>query len=135
MSLPFLDTNVFLRHLLGDHPDHSPRASAYISRIERGELSAHTADTVIFEVVFTLERGYKQPKALIRTVLLALLDLPGIVLPAKDRLRQTFDLYVNLNISFADAYHAVLMQERGLDEIVSFDPHFNRVPGLKRTEP
>lgn len=135
MTLPFLDSNILLRHLLGDHPDHSPRATAYMRRIARGELSAPIADSVIVEVVFTLERGYKRSKADVRAAVLPLMELPGLLLPDKARMRQVFDLYMNLNISFVDAYHAALMRERGLGEILSFDSHFNRVPGLKRTEP
>jgi predicted nucleic acid-binding protein len=30
MALPFLDTNILLRHLSQDHPDHSPRATALL---------------------------------------------------------------------------------------------------------
>ncbi len=101
MAVPFLDTNIILRHLLGDHPEQSPRATAYLARVERGEIQVRTADTVIFEVVFTLQRQYHQPRDRIREA----------VLPGKRRLRKAFDLYVEKNLSFADAYHAVLMQQ------------------------
>lgn len=33
-ALPFLDTNVFLRHLVQDHDDHSPRATLYFNPID-----------------------------------------------------------------------------------------------------
>jgi predicted nucleic acid-binding protein len=135
MSVPFLDTNIILRHLLGDHPDQSPRTTAYMVRIERGEVRVRVADTVIFEAVFTLERTYRQPKARIREGLLALLELPGIILPGQRRMRRAFDLYVDLNLPFADAYHAVLVESLHLTEMVSFDHHFDRVPGLRRVEP
>jgi len=72
MAAPFLDTDIVLRHLLGDHPEHSPRATAYFRRIEGGELKVRTSDMVIFETVFTLERHYRQPKAKIREALLPL---------------------------------------------------------------
>ena len=55
-GLPFLDANIILRHLLQDLPDQSPRATAFIRRIEAGELTVRTTDTVIFEAVFVLER-------------------------------------------------------------------------------
>ena len=135
MALPFLDTNVFLRHLRADHPDHSPRATAYLARIERGEFKARTADTVIFETVFTLQRFYRQPKAAIRDALLPLVELPGLVLPGKRRFREVFDLYVNLNLPFADAYHAVLMKHLSLTDVVSFDRDFDRIPNITRVEP
>jgi len=135
MALPFLDTNVLLRHLLGDHPEQSSRATAYLGRVEQGEVKVRTTDTVVFETVFTLQRQYGHTKAAIRDNLLPLLELPGIVLPGKRRLRQAFDLYVDLNLPFADAYHVALMRQLGLEEIVSFDREFDRVPGLRRREP
>jgi predicted nucleic acid-binding protein len=131
----FLDTNVILRHLLGDHPEHSPRSTAYLRRVEAGELQVQTADTVIFETVFTLERFYKLKKESIRDVLLPLLDLPGIVLPGKTRFDLVFDLYVKHNLSFPDAYHATLAQHLGLADILSFDRGFDRVEGIRRVEP
>jgi predicted nucleic acid-binding protein len=72
---------------------------------------------------------------LIRDSLLPLIDLPNIVLPGKQRFHQVFDYYVDLNVSFADAYHAVVLLHRGLDEVLSFDRHFDRIPGITRIEP
>jgi predicted nucleic acid-binding protein len=134
-TLPFLDTNIFLRHLRGDHADFSPRATALLARIEQGTLKVRTADTVIFETVFTLERVYKQSKAAIRDAFLPLIELPGIVLPGKRRFRQVFGYYIDKNISFADAYHAVLTESLHLTHIVSFDRDFNRIATLQRVEP
>ena len=135
MAIPILDTNILLRHLLHDHPEQSPSCTAYLARIERGEIKARIADTVVFETVFTLQRQYRHSKNAIRDALLPLIELPGIVLPGKRALRQAFDLYVDLNISFADAYHAVLMKRLRLDEIVSYDKQFDRVDDINRTEP
>lgn len=135
MAISFLDTNILLRHLLQDHPEQSPRATAYLARIERGELKVRTADTVIFETVFTLQRHYRQPKAKIRDALLPLIELPGVILPGKRHLRKVFDLYIDLNLPFADAYHAVLMERLNLNEIISFDEGFDRIPGVTRRAP
>ncbi|HXF64570.1 MAG TPA: PIN domain-containing protein [Caldilineaceae bacterium] len=126
---------LFLRRLLADEPDHSARATAYLARIERGEFKAHLAVTVVFETVYTLQRFYQQPKAAIRDALLPLLELPGIILPGKDTLRTAFELYVDLDLPFADAYHAALMKHQGLRELVSFDRDFDRIPGINRIEP
>ena len=134
-DLPFLDTNILLRHLRQDIPHQSPQATAFIERIEQGEQQVRTAVTVVFETVSTLQRCYKAAKADIRANLLPILELPGIVLPGKRRFRRVFDLYVSANIAFADAYHAVLMQQWKLTEIVSFDRELDRVPGIKRVEP
>jgi predicted nucleic acid-binding protein len=132
---PFLDTNILLRHLLGDHPQQSPRATSLIAMIERGEQRVITSELVVFEAVFTLARTYKQPPDRIREALLAILELPGIQLPGKRGLRRAFDLYVDLNQPFADAYHAAFMERLGIDQVLSFDRDFDRVLGIERLEP
>jgi predicted nucleic acid-binding protein len=134
MALPFLDTNIILRHVLGDDPVQSPAATAYLARIEQGEIQVRTADTVVFEAVFTLQRHYRQPRIKIQQALLPLIELSGIVLPGKRRFREAFALYVDQNIPFADAYHAVLMKHLGLSEVVSFDTDFDRIQGIKRID-
>ena len=131
MSEPFLDSNIFLRHLLGDVPEQSHRASAYFEALEQGVARAHISDIAVFEVVFTLERGYRRSNAEIQSVLLPLLELPGIALPGKRKFRDVFGLYIEQNVSFADAYHAVMMRKLALSEVVSF----NRIPTLRRVEP
>lgn len=135
MTSPFLDTNVLLRHFLGDHATQSPRASHYLKAIEDRQISVCIADTVVFETVFTLERSYHIPKAKIREVLLPLILLPNVVFAGKRRFGKVFDLYVDLNISFADAYHVVVAQKLKTNRIVSFDRDFDKVQGVKRIEP
>ena len=134
MSEQFLDTNIFLRHLLGDDPAQSPRASAYFRDVEEGLRRARISDIVVFEVVFTLERGYRRSKREIQSAVLPLLELPGIVLPSKRKFREVFRLYVEKNISFADAYHGVMIEKLNLSEIVSFDRDFDRIPTIERVE-
>jgi len=135
VALPFLDTNVLLRHLLQDEAEQSPRSTALLAKIESGEISVRIADTVVFETVFTLQRQYRVPKGEIRDKVLALLELRGIVLPGKRRFREVFDLYADFNVSFVDAYHAVLMNRLALGSIISFDRGIDRLPGLDRIEP
>ena len=132
MPIPFLDTNILLRHLLADHPEHSPKATAFLARIEQGQQKVRTADTVIFETVFTLQRHYRIPKARIAETVLPLIELPGVVLPGKRKFRKVFALYVDQNLPFADAYHAVLMESLKLTQIATFDQHFDRIPGIQR---
>ena len=131
----FLDTNVFLRHLLGDDPERSRGATACFHAVEQGVARARTSDTVVFGMVFALERGHRRSKAEIRSALLPLLELPGIVLAGKRKFREVFRLYVDKNIPFADAHHAVMMRKLALSEVVSFDRDFNRIETVQRVEP
>jgi predicted nucleic acid-binding protein len=135
LTVPILDTNILLRHLTGDHVDHSPRATAFMQRVEAGEVQVRLLDTVVFETVFTLQKRFKQSKRDIRDNLLPIIDLPDVLSGSKKRLHETFALYVERNISFGDAFHVrVALDEEG-GEIVTFDRAIGRIPGVSRTEP
>jgi predicted nucleic acid-binding protein len=135
MALPFLDTDILMRHFLQDHPDHSPRATAYIARVERGEIQVRISEIVVFETVFLLSRHYKQSKEVVRDLVLGFLALPGVVMPGKRHFTRVFELYVELNVAFADAYHIALMERQGLDEVVTFDREFDHAAGIRHVEP
>lgn len=135
MPLPLLDTAVLLRHLTSDHPQHTPRAHAYIAQIEAGHIVVRTTDQVLFEVGYTLARTYDATRTEVRTALLGLIALPGIVMPGKERWRRILDMYVEYRLSIVDAYHVVFMEQHGLTEIVTFDKDFDRIPGITRIEP
>lgn len=135
MAKIFLDSNIFLRHLLQDIPDQSSAASELIAKVETGEIQAHTFITAITEVVFTLERTYRVRKPDVADNIRALLQLPGLRLPLKRDINRACDLYVDRNVSFADALHAVQLERLGIDAVASYDRDFDRIPGVRRVDP
>jgi predicted nucleic acid-binding protein len=134
MPIPFLDTNILLHHLLADHQEHSPKATAFLSRIEHGQQKVKIFDTVVFETVFTFQRHYRIPKVRIAEIVLPLIELARIGLPGKRKYRTVFALYVEQNLPFADAYHAVLMESLKLTQIATVDEHFDHIAGIERLE-
>lgn len=135
MNLPFLDTNILLRHFLQDHPVQSAKATKFLLEVEQGKIKVYTSDLVIFEVVFTLQRTYRLSKNKVQEAILPLLLLPGIKLNGKRIYKKVFELYVEKNLPFADAYHIALMEKLKINQVISFDREFDRVRGITRTEP
>jgi predicted nucleic acid-binding protein len=137
MKGSFLDTNIFLRHLLNDHPDHSPRAHHLFQAIESREVAGWTSPLVVAEIVFVLSspRTYAVPREEIRDNLLPLLLLPGIQLDGKRVYNRVFELYVGLDIDYIDCYHASLIERSEQNTLYSFDADFDAIPGLTRREP
>lgn len=135
MPAQFIDTNILLRHILQDDPEQSPRATAFLERVERGEVQVQTLETVVFETVFTLERRFKRKKPEVRDAVLPLVMMAAVRLPDKRLLAEVFDTYIDANVSIVDAYHAVMMRRLGIGEIVTFDRDFERFPGIRRVEP
>ncbi|MGC4108165.1 MAG: PIN domain-containing protein [Thermomicrobiales bacterium] len=135
-SRSFVDTNVFVYHLLGDHSAHSPASSEFFGRIRAGEFQAWTSETVIFETVFTLQRKHHVPRGMIAETVRELVSLPGILCRDKDLLLETLDLWVRETpLSFADCYHLLYARHIGLTQIYTFDRKMGRIPGVARVEP
>lgn len=135
MAASFLDANIIVRHLTQDDPVQSPRATALFERVANEELTVHLTEVVIVEAALVLEREYDQPRRHICDVLTDLLALPGLVLPEKQRVLEALRLYADHNLPFGDACHLARMRELKLTDIISFDRHFSRVPGITRRDP
>src|SRR5438132_3306073 len=112
----FLETSVLLRYRTRDEEAKAQKALALLERLERGEEQARSSAIVIFETVYTLQSFYKLPRTRIRELLLPLINLRGLRLPDKLVLRQALDIYVDTNLSFADAYFSAEMLKRGESE-------------------
>lgn len=135
-AIGLLDTNVILRFVLQDHPEHSPAANILFEAIDRGDFSVRLVDTIVFESVFTLEGFYKLPRVVITDALSVILASDGVILPGKEKYASVFALWVDTRrLSFADAFHLISTRELGLDRIISFDRGLRGVEGVTRVEP
>lgn len=132
----FLDTNIILRHVLSDHPDLSPKATAVIRRIEHGELTVRLTDTVVFEAVFTLEKFYRVPRPQTRQALEPIIALAAVILPDKEKYGTVFELFVERRaLSFADCFHIVTAQRLGLAAFITLDRAVGRAVGSMWVDP
>ncbi|KKS14165.1 hypothetical protein A2617_01210 [Candidatus Daviesbacteria bacterium RIFOXYD1_FULL_41_10] len=130
----FLDANVILRFILDNDPHLSPKAKAIFEKIDRGEIKVDVTLLTISEVAFTLERSYKLLKSEITDRVLGLIKSPNINFEKHDLLPKILILYVEKNISFIDAYHAVLMNKNKIKKIYSFDRDFDKISTIQRLE-
>ena len=135
MPTHFLDTNILLRYLTRDDEQKAQRALNLLMRIEQSQEKVITSSLVIFETVFTLQKFYGVPRQQIKESLLPIIALRGLQLPNKHVYPQAFDLYINKNISFADAYNAAYMLIEHISTIYSWDKDFDKIEGIFRLEP
>ena len=137
MEYAFLDTNVILRYLLRDDELKAQHCLKLLEKAERRDINLLTTDLVIAELVWVLESPvtYNLPGDKIRDLLLPIILLPGLKLPGKKLYRRIFELYVDQEIAFIDAFNAIHMQKQGLSQIYSYDSDFDRVAGISRVEP
>lgn len=100
--LDWLDANVVLRFLLGDHPEQSPRAAALISRAETGEMTLAVSQHIICEVVYVLE-GQGHDRKGICSALTRFASIRGVSIEGAEAIITALLHYRDAGIDFADA--------------------------------
>jgi len=137
MAVEFLDTNVFIRYLTGDNPDQSGRSLALIQKVETGDIQVTTCEGVLVEIVQVLSSRqlYNRPRSSIASTLSDIVRLRGLRLPNKVAYLRALEIYASTNLDFVDALAVAHMGREGIQTIVSFDRHFDRLPQVARREP
>jgi predicted nucleic acid-binding protein len=135
----FLDTNVLLRFLARPATDEdvakSQHARDLLLRVERGEERIVTSPLVVFETIFTLHRSYRVSREDVKDRVTDILSLRGLQLAGKELYLRALQLFAATNLSFADAFNAIVMQDLKISEIYSWDTDFDRIAGITRVEP
>ncbi|MEW6572382.1 MAG: PIN domain-containing protein [Bacillota bacterium] len=130
-----LDANIILRFLTNDIPEQANRCAELLKRVEAGTEAVWLPDLVLADIVWTLEKSYKQPKNQIYDLLLPILNLRGLRFSSKQRARAALRLYTEKNVDWTDAFTAAQMLARNLREIYSYDTDFDKLEGITRLEP
>ena len=137
-EMEFLDTNLIIRFITRDHPEHSPRARLLFSQLEAGTATVTTCEGFVIEAVQVLSSRilYHLPREEIRDKLGVILDLRSVRLANKRLYHRALEVYaVQPALDFVDALAIAHMEHDGISTIVSFDKGFDKVPGIRRREP
>jgi len=132
----FVDTNLFLRYLTNDIPEHADAVERLLRRATAGEVRLLTNELVIAEIVWTLESFYKLSPQEVREKILAILNTPGLNVANGPIVLQAIVWYAEKNVDFVDAYNGAWVLAQGLNTVYTFDrKHFSRLEGLTPLTP
>jgi len=131
----FLDTNVFLRFLVNDDTEKADACENLFRRAVKGEESLFTTEMVIAEIVWVLESYYELGKRDVREKVEKILNTRNLDCPNKEVIVNALATYEEKNIDYIDAYNASMLRRKGIEEVYSYDSHYDRIPWMKRIEP
>jgi predicted nucleic acid-binding protein len=135
----FVDTNVFLRYIVGDDPERSPASRDLLVRCDAGEEELYTSESVIGEIFYVLTRGresYRVDRVELAQRVKPILNARGLQMPQKPVIQRALDLYIEYpEFDFEDAVSMAQMESQGIQEIVSYDEDFDGKPEVVRVEP
>jgi predicted nucleic acid-binding protein len=127
----FVDSNVAMYLIGAAHPnkvDAQRRLESLVSARTRLVTDAEALNEILHRYAAIDRRGYIQlaMDALLRVVD----DVLAVDRDGLERAKQLVLQYPSLPVRVA--LHAAVMQQHGIDTLVSFDTAFERVPGLTR---
>ena len=131
----FLDTNIFIRFLTDDVPEKADACEKIFKKAVEKEETLFTTDLVIAEIVWVLESFYELPKKEVQDKVGKILNTPNLICPHKDLILSALVLYSEKNIDYIDACNALTLKEKGIEELYSYDKHYDRIDWLTRLEP
>lgn len=135
MKKYFLDTNIFLRFLVGDNKKMLGECLTLFDSIKGGKVDAVTSNVVLSEVVWTLGSLYKYPKSKIIDAIKGILGFPGIKIIDGCMILIALEIYQGVNIKFIDSLIASIDDiYNGRWVVVSYDKDFDKL-GVIRKEP
>lgn len=127
----FVDTNVLVRHLVGEPPAQAAAATDYL----RTESELLVVDLVIAETVYVLESFYEAPRAQVAGAIRSLVAMPSVVVVDAAVIRRATEVYETDRLDFAEAYLVACAESTGVDTVASFDRSIDRVQSVRRVEP
>ena len=125
-----VDTNVILRYLLADHPEHFARASEFMAGLKSGNQTAYIPESVLAECVFVLLKFYRVPRAEIAEKLLGILSFHGVECENRIVLQDALLRFASTNLRIVDALVWTIAEKKNW-QVFSFDADLNKNVGLK----
>ncbi len=133
MTKLYVDSNVFFYAKIMDRVFGKP-CSDILRGIASDNLQASTSALVPIEVANAL-RKYGLAKDVVEEVrAIFSLGLEVYSLDSTDA-REAAEIYAATGISPYDCLHAAVMRKNGLNEIISADREFEKIPWIKRLDP
>jgi predicted nucleic-acid-binding protein len=119
-NITVLDTNVILRYLLNDHPQHFQLAQLFMAKVITGETTVYIPDSVLSECIYVLLKVYKVPKIKTCEILTKLLNYQGVSEINRDILVSSYKLFSEHTVDIVDTIvHATAKYQHW--DVFSFD--------------
>lgn len=126
-----IDTNIILRFLLGDHPEFSPKAATFMSKVANGTIKAEILDVVTAECVYVMEKFYRIPREKISEKLSKIFNFSGIVNSNRSELLQALMKFETSNVDIVDCVLAAMSSSSRI--VISFDKDMLKLKAVTET--
>lgn len=125
-----IDTNVLIRHLVGDDATQAERAGKLLREKCTPDDPGFVNRIVLCEVAWTLDRTYGYNREQIAGLIEALVVTRELEIEDRDQVASAIKLFRRSNIGFSDTLIAEINLARGCDGTATFDGRASRIKGF-----
>ena len=125
------NTETMAWKLVGDHPEFSLKAEAFMFDVSKGVKKAEILNVVIVECIYVMEKYYEIPKTEIVEKLSGILNFSGIVNPDRSEILEALLKYENSNIDIVDCILAACSSPEKV--VISFDKDMKKLNAVSET--
>lgn len=125
-----LDTNVLIRHLVGDVPSHAERARRLLGSLTASH-SGYVSREVIVELTWVLERSYGYSRDRIATIVEDLLATESLVVETSLDIGRAAARYRVGGPDFCDLMIHLAAQRSGARPLYTFDKKATRLDEVR----
>ena len=125
-----IDTNVLVRHLVGDDPVQARLAERFLSQRCSAEEPGFVNRVVLCELAWTLERIYGFPRSDIARAIEQLLVARELRAEEREHVQGAVQVFRRGGIGFSDALIAGINRAAGCEATATFDRRASKAAGL-----
>ena len=129
-----VDANIVLRFFTNDHPKMAAQCEKVFLAAETGQLALVFTESVISDVVWTLQKFYKVERSKISALLLTLLEPKTIKIKEKTVILAALSLYGSVNADWTDCLLGAFSTNTHYP-VLSYDKDFRKFPGMTSVLP
>ena len=133
--MKFIDINMFIRFLVNDIPQKADACETIFKNAVAKKETLFTTEMVIAEIIWVLQSYYELSQQEVQEKVEKILNTSNLICPHKDLILNALTIYGEKNIDYIDAYNALILKDKGIKELYSYDKHYDRMEWLTRLEP
>ncbi|MDA8336802.1 MAG: type II toxin-antitoxin system VapC family toxin [Peptococcaceae bacterium] len=126
MKSLWIDANVVVRFITGDHPDMASRVLGLMTQAEKKLVRLNLTTLVLAEVVWVLSSFYGYSKQQICQAMVPFLNAEGINPEHPELCLEALTDMAGKNVDFSDAFLAAQARRKG-EAVCSFDKDFKKL--------
>lgn len=133
--LYFIDTNIFLRVLIGDDQNKLKECVKLLKLVKVNKIDAYTSTIVLIEIAWTLTSFYRFSKDKVIQAVKSIINLRGLKIIDNHNIPLSLELYQKYPVKYIDTLicsNKEIVSKEAV--IISYDKDFDKMK-VQRLEP